>query len=137
MSSAHQPPQIFVPNGKKTSNHNMLSSRHEIPKKHRGVAILGHIVGVTCGHFGVFLISMFFAESTSSWVNNHLEEAKDFALFFWITVGLSFGLMLLLEIGYIILLPALLNGLFGVLLAIIRAAQGKGYEYPNMLRWYF
>jgi hypothetical protein len=96
------------------------------------LAILSHILTIIVSFVGPLIIYLL-KKDESDFVKEHAKESLNFQITVFILYIISFVLLLIL-IGGLLMLCLYIANLVLVIVATIRAAEGKLYRYPFNLR---
>jgi len=96
------------------------------------MALLSHLL-VLVASFVAPLVIYLLKKDESSFVANNAKESLNFQITFAIAIGVSVLLMMVL-IGFLLIFAVSLANLVYVIIATMRASEGKEYQYPFCIR---
>jgi uncharacterized protein len=98
----------------------------------RTLAILSHVLTIFVGFIAPLVIYLI-KNRESQFVSDHAKESLNFQI--TVTIGYFIGVLtLILLVGFLILIVLGLVHVILVIVATIRASEGKLYRYPFCIR---
>ena len=96
------------------------------------MALVSHLL-VLVASFVAPLVIYLLKKDESSFVANNAKESLNFQITIAIAIGVSVLLMMVL-IGFLLIFAVSLANLVYVIIATMRASEGKEYQYPFCIR---
>lgn len=96
------------------------------------MAILSHILTLVAGFIAPLIIYLV-KKDESNYVREHAAESLNFQISITIYLIIS-GILMLLLIGFLLMFAVGIFALIVVIMATIKASEGKSYRYPLTIR---